>query len=271
MNKHARHAEIVKKIQVNVPFRKLENKYLPLFLEYGLNPEIGIDGQTLDTTSTEEFKRIAEVFKHENRSITIHGPFMDLVPGGLDNMLLTATRERLKRFFEIIPVFEPAHVVCHTGYDQRRYREHWNEWLANSVVTWTPHVYLAERRGFKLLLENVYETSPDVHVALFDKIPSHAFGFCLDVGHHHVFGKSPHREWVKTLGDKILALHLHDNNGKEDSHWAIGKGNVDFKGLFQLVCENGLRPAITLEPHEEETLWQSLASEDLKEFIQTVP
>jgi sugar phosphate isomerase/epimerase len=271
MNNQTSHTEILKKVQVNVPFKKLENRYLPLFLEYGLNPEIGIDAQTLDTTSAGEFKQIAEIFRHENRTITIHGPFMDLVPGGLDNMLLAATRDRLNRFFEIIPIFDPIHVVCHTGYDRRRYREHWNEWLANSVATWTSHVYLAERLGFKLLLENVYETSPDVHSALFDKIPSDAFGFCLDAGHHHVFGKSPQREWVKTLGDKIMALHLHDNNGKEDSHLAIGKGNVDFAGLFRLVGENGLRPAITLEPHEEETLWQSLASENFKKFIQTFP
>ena len=68
-----------------------------------------------------------------------------------------------------------------------------------------------------------------------------------------------------------MGLHLHDNRGEKDSHLAIGKGSADFAGLFQLVGENGLRPTITLEPHEEETLWQSLASEDFKKFIQTFP
>jgi sugar phosphate isomerase/epimerase len=271
MNKQTRYKDVLKKVQVNVPFRELENNYLPLFLEYGLNPEIGIDAQTLETTSSTEFKRIAEIFKHENRSITIHGPFMDLVPGGLDNMLLTATRKRLDRFFEILPVFEPIHVVCHTGYDPCHYRKNWNEWLANSIETWTSYVTLAERLGFKLLLENVYETGPDVHGALFEAIGSDVLGFCLDIGHHHVFGKSPIREWVETLGEKIMGLHLHDNSGENDSHLAIGRGNADFAGLFQLVDENGLRPIITLEPHEEETLWQSLASEDFNEFIQTLP
>jgi hypothetical protein len=38
-----------------------------------------------------------------------------------------------------------------------------------------------------------------------------------------------------------------------------------------LLDGKGLRPVITLEPHEEETLWQSLASEDLKDFIQKLP
>jgi sugar phosphate isomerase/epimerase len=263
--------KLLEKVQVNVPFLKLKNDYLPLFMEYGMNPEIGIDADALDSAADKEFRNIAEILKTNHRKITLHGPFMDLVPGGLDSMLLAATRKRLDRFFEIISIFKPIHVVCHTGYDPCHYQEYWNEWLANSIATWKTRVNLAERYGYKLLLENVYEKNPEVHCALFDAISSDHFGFCLDVGHHHVFGKSPLREWVETLGEKIMALHLHDNNGEEDGHLAIGKGNIDFTGLFQLLDEKGLRPVITLEPHEEETLWQSLAYEDLKDFIQKLP
>jgi sugar phosphate isomerase/epimerase len=267
MDERSYFLKLLEKVQVNVPFLKLKNDYLPLVMESGINPEIGIDADAIDSVSDKEFKNIAEILKINKRKITLHGPFMDLVPGGLDTMLLAATRKRLDRFFEIVPIFKPIHVVCHTGYDPRHYRENWNEWIANSVATWKSQVCLAERFGFKLLLENVYETNPDVHRAIFDSIPSNAFGFCLDIGHHHVFGKSPLKEWVETLSDKIMELHLHDNSGEEDSHLAIAKGNADFTGLFQFIGEKGLRPTITLEPHEEKTLWQSLASESLKKFI----
>ncbi len=270
MNERRKFIKLLAKVQVNVPFKRLKNEYLPLFLEYGINPEIGIDAGTLDTTSERELREVAEILKINNRNITLHGPFMDLVPGGLDAMLLTATRKRLERFFEIVPVFEPANVVCHAGYDPCYYRNNWEEWLSNSVATWEPYVHLAERFGFKLLLENVYENSPTVHLALFNAIPSDYFGFCLDVGHHNVFGKSTLEEWVGALGEKIMELHLHDNDGAEDTHLAIGRGNVDFIGLFQVMNEKGLTPTITLEPHEEETLWQSLASEDFKEFIENL-
>ena len=87
------------------------------------------------------------------------------------------------------------------------------------------------------------------------------------MGHYNVFGKSPLKEWVETLGEKIMGLHLHDNSGEEDSHLAIDEGNADFAGLFRFINEKGLQPTITLEPHEEETLWQSLASDSLKKFI----
>ena len=271
MNKRNECLKLLKKIQVNVPFLSLKNDYLSLFMKYGMNPEIGIDAKALDSAPDNAFRDIAEILKINHRKITLHGPFMDLAPGGLDNLLLAATRKRLDRFFEIIPIFEPIHVVCHTGYDPCHYKAHWSEWLANSVATWKPHVLAAERFGFKLLLENVYETSPEVHRAIFDSIPSDALGFCLDIGHHHVFGKSPLKEWVETLGEKIMGLHLHDNSGEEDSHLAVEKGNADFAGLFRFIGERGLRPTIILEPHEEETLWQSLESESLKKFVQTFP
>ena len=270
MDEQRNFKKLLKKVQVNVPFLRLKNDYLPLFMEYGMNPEIGIDGDALDSVSEKEFKNIAEILKVNERNVTLHGPFMDLVPGGLDNMLLAATRKRLERFFEILPVFDPVNVVCHTGYDPCYYREHWKEWLANSVATWKSHVQRAERYGFKLLLENVYETGPDVHCALFNAIQSDYFGCCFDVGHHNVFGKIPLKEWVETLGDKIMELHLHDNFGEEDTHLAVGRGGIDFEGLFQLLDEKELKPVMTLEPHEEETLWQSLASEALKEFIRTL-
>ncbi len=258
--KKTQYSDLLSKIQVNVPFRMLVNKYLDLFLKHNANPEIGIDADALDTTPLLDFRRITEILKKHNRKITLHGPFMDLVPGALDRMLLKATRERLERFFEIIPVFEPESVVCHTGYDRRHYREHWDEWLKKSIETWKPFVETAERLNFKLLLENVYEETPDVHRELFDAIKSEKFGFCLDVGHHNVFSTVDLKTWLETLGDKIFEVHLHDNDGKEDTHLAIGKGKVDFVGLFNYLKQNDLKPTITLEPHQEETLWQSLAS-----------
>jgi hypothetical protein len=71
---------LLEKIQVNVPFLLLKNDYLPLFMEYGINPEIGIDAVALDSVSDKAFEDIAEVLKINKRTITLHAPFMDLVP-----------------------------------------------------------------------------------------------------------------------------------------------------------------------------------------------
>ena len=41
--------DIIHKVQVNIPFRMLYDTYLDRFLEYALNPEIGIDAAILES------------------------------------------------------------------------------------------------------------------------------------------------------------------------------------------------------------------------------
>jgi len=33
-------------------------------------------------------------------------------------------------------------------------------------------------------------------------------------------------DWIKTLKDRIGYVHIHDNNGENDEHLGIGKGNI---------------------------------------------
>ena len=64
---------LLAKVQVNVPFKRLEGEYLPLILEYGINPEIGFDADALDMTSDKAFRELADILKTNDRSITLHG------------------------------------------------------------------------------------------------------------------------------------------------------------------------------------------------------
>ncbi|HJK20591.1 MAG TPA: sugar phosphate isomerase/epimerase, partial [Methanocorpusculum sp.] len=46
-------------------------------------------------------------------------------------------------------------------------------------------------------------------------------------------------------------VHLHDNNGKHDSHDAVGKGNIDFDAVMKRVRENNIKtPVIEVESFE---------------------
>jgi sugar phosphate isomerase/epimerase len=52
-------------------------------------------------------------------------------------------------------------------------------------------------------------------------------GFTLDVGHAHLNGCLP--GFLKT---KISHMHLHDNDGKRDSHSPVGEGTIDFRPVM---------------------------------------
>ncbi|WP_421908357.1 sugar phosphate isomerase/epimerase family protein [Methanolacinia petrolearia] len=71
------------------------------------------------------------------------------------------------------------------------------------------------------------------------------FGFVLDVGHANT--NSCLDEFLEV---PISHFHLHDNFGKEDSHLAPGKGNIDFGPVFDAIEKNdvpGILEVNTLE------------------------
>jgi len=76
--------QIIKQVQVNIPFTMLYESYLETFIEYGLNPEIGLDAAALDRFSMADFSGIAEKIHKNSRSVTLHGPFIDLSAGSPD-------------------------------------------------------------------------------------------------------------------------------------------------------------------------------------------
>jgi len=64
-------------------------------------------------------------------------------------------------------------------------------------------------------------------------------GFALDVGHAHIVGCLP-----DFLKQQIGHFHLHDNDGRSDTHLAVGAGTVDFAAVMGAVGASGLDPVI---------------------------
>ena len=250
---------LTKQVQVNIPYRMLKEGYLDKFLEYGLNPEIGFDAGALDTVSIPEANTIAEQLHQTGRTITLHGPFMDLSPGSLDPDIREVSRKRFDQFASLVPIFKPLTVVCHTAYDHKRYWPVRKQWLENSLEIWEPLATAFVLAGTRLMLENVYEKTPLEILPLLENLKPHGVGFCLDIGHQAVFGTVSLSQWVKAMSRHLQQLHLHDNNGEWDDHWALGKGNIDIQRLFKDLDSRKIRPlAVTLEPHREEDLRPSL-------------
>jgi sugar phosphate isomerase/epimerase len=249
---------IIRQIQICIPFPQLMREYLPVFIEKRMNPEIGIDGETMDALSKRDFQDIASILRDEGLTTTLHGPFYDLVPGAIDKAMLAATRKRLGQAFDLISIFQPLSIVCHTGYDKKRYRDAETQWLENAFETWSSLLAGIKGTGTQLVIENVYEKTPEMLLRLLNALGGDSVGLCFDTGHMNAFSTTSMGDWLEATRPWIRQLHIHDNTGGWDDHLAIGKGNVDFEYLFAHLAETGRRPIITLEAHEEASVWESL-------------
>jgi sugar phosphate isomerase/epimerase len=253
-----KYAHIINRCFINAPFAQLRQGLLSLFIKHRLHPEIGLEGDCLWTTDREEFQAMADALRSHGLRCTLHAPFFDLAPGGLDPKVRDITREKLRRAFQLIDVFLPRSIVCHIGYEENKHSYKFEQWLGFSRETWTEMLEIARRNDTPVMFENTYETGPRVHQALFKQLRSPGLGFCLDVGHLTAYAGTTWQSWLDVLLPLLKQVHLHDNKGGRDEHIAIGLGVFNFREFFDFLRQRRISPLITLEPHSEKDLWLSL-------------
>jgi sugar phosphate isomerase/epimerase len=262
------YAHITNRCFVSIPFRRLQTD-LQLVIDNRIQPEIGLDNDVLYTCSRQEFVEVAHALEEAQLSCTIHAPFSDLAPGATDRYVLQATRDKLQRAFALIPVFQPLSIVCHLNYEPYKHQDRVDDWFKLSLETWQGLLEVNAAHGTPLMFENTYETDPTIHKRMLTSLASDQARFCLDTGHVMAFAQTIWQDWLPALKPWLGQLHLHDNNGRFDEHLAIGNGIFDFTGFFAYLKTNRLNPIVTLEPHAENALWESLATLDRLNYFAT--
>ena len=249
---------VLGEVFINMPWRYL-GRYIDLVLENGINIEVGFGAEDLESPSADDVCAVIGRMRERGTRITFHGPFWDLSSGSIDAGIRRVGVSRLGSLFDLVEKIRPEQVVCHTGFDPRHHQGHRREWIKNSLSTWTPFVRRAEMLGTPLVLENVWEEDPELHLELLEGIKSPCFGFCLDIGHQHSFSRTTLDKWLHATWPYLKEVHLHDNDGSSDTHFPVGSGSIDFNYLFDFLGEKKISPVLTMEPHTVEHMYETLA------------
>ena len=94
---------------------------------------------------------------------------------------------------------------------------------------------LAQKAGVNLALENLRR--PEYLDFIYGRISSPRLGFCYDSGHENCYTRG--KDLLAKYGSKLMALHLHDNDGSADQHQIPGDGGIDWNGLTQKLDQIG--------------------------------
>ncbi len=245
-------SKIKKRVRVAIPFPLLVERYLPLVLQEGIQPEIGLDHQALDLFPRAEFERVAQVLGEAGIKPTVHAPFCDLSPGAFDALIRRVSLERLHLSLELAQAFQAEVMVFHSGYHPGYHRERYKPWQKFLSQGLEDLVKKAEDLGVPLALENVFEPTPEFLTPVVEAIDSPFLGYCFDPGHALAFAHSSWSPWLKAFQQRLLEIHIHDNDGSWDQHLVPGKGKIPFEEIFTFLREKGLTPALTYEAHREE-------------------
>lgn len=245
-------------IFIHIPYRKIA-EYKPLIFDKKINLEIYFSGDALDEISAKEVRELKKPFSDNGIKTTFHAPFLDLSPGGFDKKVREATISRLRHVLEIAEIIHPKNIVVHPGFDSLRFQGFENVWFENSLITWKTLLKELPHNDICFTIENVFEDKPDKLIELVEKINSKNFKICFDIGHFSVFGKIPLSRWIDGIKPYLKEFHIHDNNGNDDEHRALGDGSIDFKNLFSLTNHLLNDLVITIEAHTKENALKSLA------------
>jgi sugar phosphate isomerase/epimerase len=120
----------------------------------------------------------------------------------------------------------------------------------------------ARQRGVEILLENIpNELASAARLLQFEELTHVGLNYCFDTGHAHI-GKGVEAEF-QLMKPRIRSTHVHDNNGKDDSHllpMAGTGGTIDWKNTMNLLRSGQDQFPLLLELKEPKDLPHPLDS-----------
>ncbi|MDD1679251.1 MAG: sugar phosphate isomerase/epimerase [Methanomicrobiales archaeon] len=174
--------------------------------------------------------------------VSLHAPCRSVNIASILEPIRKASVEVLDQCFTIAADLD-APVVLHPGYCT--WREEYQRALAQNKKSMAELKRLAQERSVAMYVENMGNWD-----YFFLRYPSDlplldGCGLALDVGHAHL-----NNCLDEFLAAPIAHFHLHDNEGKADSHAPIGSGTIAFGPVMESVRRNRVVPIIEVETFE---------------------
>lgn len=133
----------------------------------------------------------------------------------------------------------------------------------------------ARDHGVKIACENMWNwnkeedharpaacSTPESFIAHLDAVDDEYLVACLDIGHAEMRGLGTSAcEMIEVLGDRLHALHVHDNDKWHDRHWIPFSGEVGFSSVAEALGRIGYSGYITLEANSH--LGKTYTSENI--------
>ncbi len=126
---------------------------------------------------------------------------------------------------------------------------------------------LCEDLGVALAIENCSKAAEEQLAFYFERFPSSFVGFCFDSGHSNL---DRDFDQLKKFGNRLKALHLHDNRGSTDDHQPPFWGTVDWGGIVEWIKETGYSKPINFEITHSPRLFEGTMEEYLRFSVEAI-
>lgn len=173
--------------------------------------------------------RFREMLESAGLSCSVHAPICDWNIGSLSERLRRASLEETVETIAAASEMEATTVTVHPGLGSLAV----DGMNAKAAVRARESLKGVERAAHEYGMVVAIENMPSVPFFLGQSaeeleslVDGTDLGICFDIGHANTAGQID--EMIEIFSDRIVNIHIHDNNGKRDEHLTIGDGSIDF-------------------------------------------
>ena len=153
--------------------------------------------------------------------------------------------ELVKKWLDLFDAIGITSAVLHC--DRIRYEENVgvDERIDRNVEALKELCSYIEGREIRICIESCRSDFPLMGSAeeilyIIDRVGSERMGVCLDTGHLNLTSNKDQEKFILTVGDKLTALHIADNDRSGDQHiMPFGMGNVNWTVVMKSLKKIG--------------------------------
>lgn len=246
------------KIFIQPPDHDSFDEFLSYASEHDYNLEIAsfAYSRVLDSNWQEILKDYQQKLQGFKGTISVHGTFHDLVIHSRDKKIVEVARERIFQNLQVAEVLNAKYAVFHGNFNPMIGHESYKRnWLEQNARFWSE---VLGKCRITVLLENLWEPTPEIFRKLLDEVESLHLQVCFDTGHANLFSRVSLEEWISVLGKDIPYMHINDNKGDVDSELTPGEGTINWEEFSDLIGKHQIDPNIVFEVGTLEKTAQSL-------------
>lgn len=215
---------------------------------------------------TKRRKAINDIIESFSLKHCLHVPYIDINLGSMNQTIRKASEKTMLKSIEFAADIDAKMVVSHVGRLSRDYPEKMiSQSLKNAIRCLRKLTKACKNYGIVFTIENDHRSNDQILAGYPEQlmllIKKAECKFTLDVGHANTL--TVIENFIDTLAEHIVNVHLHDNNGEQDTHLSLGKGNINFSPVLANLRKIEYKGPLTVEVHSSSGLKESVTLLDV--------
>lgn len=164
-----------------------------------------------------------------------------------------------KKCLAVAQELEAPTIIVHSTYFPGLTNWKYKDWLNSQTDLWGFIASEAKTNNITIAIENIVDERPDSIINIIETVNLSNLKACIDFGHLNLISteKNP-TEWAESMQKHLYYTHVHNNNGRYDSHSSLENGTLDYDSIFKKLFELTKLPKIAIEVDTLEGIKSSL-------------